>query len=229
VYLRYNTGLHISQNGRSLAAQLAQLLGDRPHPVTELAVVAHSMGGLVMRSAIHCAQQEGAGWLKGLKHLVFLGTPHHGAPLERTGHWVELLLGKTPYSAPFAKLVQLRSAGITDLRYGFVADADWLGKDRFRRAPDTRQHVPLPEGVACHAFAATLAGQRSAVADRLVGDGLVPLPSALGQHDDPARSLVFDRSSQRIAYRTHHNALLTSPEVGQQLLEWLGPRAVAQQ
>ena len=224
IYVRYNTGLHTSQNAHELSQQLEQLLAHWPTPLDELTVIGHSMGGLVMRGALHYAQADGLRWPGVLKHLVFLGTPHHGAPLERAGNWVDVILGSTPYSAPFAKLGQLRSAGITDLRYGHVLDLDWQGHDRFRRKPDSRQRLPLPEGVACFAVAATLAAKRSALADRLIGDGLVPLHSALGQHDDPQRTLVFAKTSQWIAYRTSHMALLSSPEVSRQMVAWLTPR-----
>jgi hypothetical protein len=181
------------------------------------------MGGLVTRSAVDMAQQSHAAWLAKLKNIVFLGTPHHGAPLEKAGNWVDIILGSTPYSKPFAKLGQLRSAGITDLRYGHVADEDWQGHDRFRRKPDSRRSVPLPEGVACYCLAATIAAKRSTLGDRLVGDGLVPLPSALGQHADATRSLAFAKTAQHIAYRTNHMQLLSSPEVTAKLLEWLAP------
>ncbi len=221
VYLRYNSGLHVSQNGHELARQLEALLAYWPVHVTCLSLLAHSMGGLVARSAVASANQAGLAWPKHLKHLVFLGTPHHGAPLERAGNWIDVLLGSTPYSRPFAKLGQLRSAGVTDLRYGHVLDADWQGHDRFRRKPDTRTPLPLPDGVACFAVAATLAAKRSAVADRLVGDGLVPLHSALGHHENADRQLHFASAQQLIVYRTSHMQLLSSPLVTQQLLKWL--------
>jgi hypothetical protein len=224
IHLRYNTGLHTSQNGHELSALLEQLVMHWPTAVKELTVVVHSMGGLLIRSAFYYAKLEGLRWPALLKNIVFLGTPHHGAPLERAGNWVDTLLGSTPYTAPFAKLGQLRSAGITDLRYGHVLDADWQGHDRFHRKPDNRQVVPLPQGVACYAIAATLAPKRSALADRLIGDGLVPLHSALGQHDDPRRTLKFANTSQWIAYRTSHMALLSSPEVTRQIVHWLTPR-----
>lgn len=223
VYLRYNSGLHISQNGRQLATQLEQLLQHWPVPVEEISVLAHSMGGLVMRSAVHYASADGLGWTKRLRNIVFLGTPHHGAPLERAGNLVDVLLGGTPFTAPLARLGQLRSAGITDLRFGHVLDEDWHGHDRFQRKPDARQCVPLPEGVACFAIAATTATRRSLLADRLIGDGLVPLHSALGHHRDAARRLDFPKSAQWIAYRTSHMALLSHPEVAAQMLKWLRP------
>jgi pimeloyl-ACP methyl ester carboxylesterase len=224
IYVRYNTGLHTSENGHQLALLLEQLVTHWPTPIDEITVVAHSMGGLVTRSAVHSAEHSGLRWPVSLKNIVFLGTPHHGAPLERAGNWVDVMLGSTPYSAPFAKLGQLRSAGITDLRFGHVQDADWQGHDRFERQTDQRLELPLPEGVACYTVAATTAAKRSLLADRLLGDGLVPLRSALGQHDDPQRSLVFAKPSQWIAYRMNHMELLSSPAVTQQLMEWLTPQ-----
>jgi pimeloyl-ACP methyl ester carboxylesterase len=223
VYVRYNSGLHTSQSGREMSARLEQLVAHWPTPIEELTVVAHSMGGLLIRSAFHCAKQEALRWPGHLKNIVFLGTPHHGAPLERAGNWVDAILGSTPYTAPFAKLGQLRSAGITDLRYGNVLDEDWHGHDRFHRKPDSRRVVPLPEGVACYTVAATTAARRSALANRLIGDGLVPLHSALGQHDDAQRTLAFAKESQWIAYRMNHMELLSSPEVTQQMVQWLTP------
>lgn len=228
VYLRYNTGQHISTNGAELSALLESLVATWPVPVTELAVLAHSMGGLVVRSACQHAATQAAtqvaapsGWLPRLRQVVFLGTPHHGAPLERAGNWVDVLLGSTPYSRPFARLAQLRSAGITDLRYGHVLDADWQGRDRFRTRPDQRTPVPLPAGVACYAVAATLAARRSPVAERLVGDGLVPLHSALGIHDDAGRGLGFAKDQQAVFHRLGHLALLGDAGVARQLEQWM--------
>ena len=225
VYVRYNTGQHTSTNGHLLSAQLEQLAQHWPTPITDLTVVAHSMGGLVTRSALHTATHppgQGLKWPTLMKNIVFLGTPHHGAPLERAGNWIDVILGSTPYSRPFAKLGQLRSAGITDLRYGHVLDADWQGHDRFRRKPDSRESVPLPEGVACYCVAATTASKRSLVADRLVGDGLVPLPSALGLHHDPKHNLKFAKDKQMTAFNMNHMELLTRSEVTNQIVKWLG-------
>lgn len=228
LYVRYNTGLHTSENGRLLCAQLARLAAHWPVPVIRITVVAHSMGGLVIRSAVHQAMHSRSplqrAWLPMLKDIVFLGTPHHGAPLERAGNWVDVLLGSTPYSRPFAALGQLRSAGITDLRYGHVLKQDWFGHDRFHRKPDTRTPLPLPQGIHCYTVAATLAGIRSPAADRLLGDGLVPLPSALGQHADPKYQLKFRSEDQYVINRTGHLAMLSSPEVGHQLHTWMVPR-----
>jgi len=219
VYLHYNSGLHTSQNGRELSAHLEQLVTRWPTAIEELSFVAHSMGGLLARSAFHYAKQENLCWPGHLKNIVFLGTPHHGTPLERAGNWVNTILGSTPHTKPFTAIGQLRSAGITDLRYGHVLDEDWHGHDRFHRKPDNRQFVPLPQGVACYTVAATKAARRSALANRLIGDGLVPLHSALGHHDDAQRKLLFAEASQWIAYRMNHMDLLSSPEVTRQIVQ----------
>jgi hypothetical protein len=224
--VRYNTGLHTSQNGQTLSNQLELLSALWPVPLTEISVLVHSMGGLVTRSAVHAAQHSQRHWVKKLKNIVFLGTPHHGAPLEKAGNWIDVLLGVTPYSAPFKRLVELRSSGITDLRFGNVLDSDWEDQDRFKpktkQEQSNREHLALPDGVACFTVAATLAAKRSLLVDRLVGDGLVPLNSALGVHSDPARSLAFAKASQMVVYQTNHMAMLGNAEVGAQLVAWLG-------
>jgi hypothetical protein len=150
--------------------------------------------------------------VKRLHKLMFLGTPHHGAPLERGGHRLDFVLDLSPYSAPFTQIGKTRSAGIKDLRHGsFTMDPD--------------DFVPLPDGVQCYAAAATLAERRSVIAERLLGDGLVPLDSALGRHADPARTLALPKQRQWVGHGMGHLELLSRPEVYAQLARWLGERS----
>ena len=200
VYLRYNTGLHVAENGKAFAAALEALMATWPVKVKELSIVAHSMGGLVTRSAHHYAGENTHAWPKQLKKIVFLGTPHQGAPLERGGHWIDMILGATPYASPFAKLGKVRSTGITDLRYGSVVD------DADQRCAV----LPLPSKVKCFAIAGTTGQQNGDLRDRLLGDGLVPLDSALGRSDDPQQALNFPDNRQIILYSTNHMQLLSS-------------------
>lgn len=230
LYLHYNSGLHTSVNGRELADLLEQLLQAWPHPVQELALLTHSMGGLLARSACHHAAQAGQSWTTRLKHLVFLGTPHHGAPLERVGNWVDVQLGKQVLTRPFAKIGQIRSAGITDLRHGNVLQVDWEPVDRFAYAPDARQMLPLPAGVNCYAVAASTVSHdagplqpvRDTLSRKMLGDGLVPLESALGVHEDARHCLGFAPQNQWIAHGINHLELLSRDEVTRQLVRWLG-------
>ena len=227
VCLHYNSGRHISTNGREFSALMDALIQHWPVPVEELVIIASSMGGLVTRSACHYGAIAGHHWLRYLRKLVFLGTPHHGAPLERGGNWVDTTLGASRFTAPFARLGKIRSAGITDLRYGNLLDEDWQGYDRFERG-DHRRSVPLPAGVQCFAIAAT-AGHRSGdLGDRLLGDGLVPVDSALGRHREPSRNLAIPLACQWIGYGINHLEMLTQPAVQDQVRRWLVPPATAQ-
>jgi pimeloyl-ACP methyl ester carboxylesterase len=227
VYLHYNTGLHTSVNGAQFAALLEQLLQAWPQPVESLTLLVHSMGGLVARSAAAQAQAAGHQWRSKLKNIVFLGTPHHGAPLERLGNWVDVLLGSNLVTRPFAKIGQVRSSGITDLRYGNVFGPHVDGDDRFESSPDLREPLPLPEGVVCFTVAATTADKPGNLKDRLVGDGLVPLRSALGLHDDARHQLAFAPGNQWIATNMNHMEMLSSPAVTAQLVQWLGQQQAA--
>ena len=221
VYLSYNSGLHVSVNGSAFAAALEALVAAWPAEVEDFVIVGHSMGGLVARSACLVAEDASHAWRSKLKKLVFLGTPHHGAPLERIGNWVDIAIGKTPYAAAFGRLGKMRSAGVTDLRYGALLDEDWQGRDRFAREPNSRRPVPLPDGVACYAIAATAANSPGDLKDRVLGDGLVPVMSALGRHRDSARDLHFASDRQWVARATGHLDLLSRRDVYERIAGWL--------
>ncbi|MCG8349858.1 MAG: GPI inositol-deacylase [Chloroflexales bacterium] len=222
VYLRYNTGLHISTNGHALADMLEALLHCWPAPVEELAIIGHSMGGLVARSASHYGAVANHAWLQRLRKMILLGTPHHGAPLEQLGNWAQGMLGISPYTAPFARLSKVRSAGITDLRYGNLVDEDWAAQDRFAPARDQRRPTPLPNGVQCYTVGATTGSTAGDLQDQLLGDGLVPLPSALGYHSTSRLTLPFPESHQWIGYEMNHMDLLHRRDVYEQMRQWLG-------
>jgi pimeloyl-ACP methyl ester carboxylesterase len=213
LYLRYNSGLHVGENGRLLAERLEVLVRHWPLPVKELAIIGHSMGGLVARSACLAGEELRHGWRRHLRKLVFLGTPHQGVPLERGGHGLDYLMELSPYSAPFTRPGKTRSAGIQDLRHGTIT----LGEHRF---------IPLPKGVDCYAIAATMGARQNLLSDRLIGDGLVPLNSALGKHAQSSRSLRFPKAHQWVGYQMGHLELLHRPEVYSQLRAWLAhPRS----
>jgi len=221
LYLHYNSGLHASINGRAFAGLLENLIHGWPRPVEELAIVGHSLGGLISRGALQYGERAEHEWPRRLRKLVFLGTPHHGAALERGGNWVDVVLDAAPYAAPFARLGKIRSAGITDLRYGSLLDEDWEDRDRFAPGRDARRPVPLPEGVRCYAAAATTGKRPGDLNDRLLGDGLVSLSSALGRHEEPDRSLSIPESRQWVGHGMNHMDLLSRPEVYEQLRDWL--------
>jgi len=216
VYVHYNSGRHTSESG----AALANLLERESDGFDDVMVLAHSMGGLVARASVRAAEDAGHAWREKLRALVTLGTPHHGAPLERAGNIFETLLGVTRYTEPLRALGHIRSAGVTDLRFGNVVEADWRDRDRFAHGSDPRTPTPLPERVRCYAVAATTAASLDGVAD--AHDGLVPVDSALGEHPDEAFTLRF--TDRRVVTGSKHLDLLSSPEVYRALREWLDPR-----
>lgn len=221
VSLHYNSGLHVSTNGKEFAALLEALVVAWPVPVTRLVVVGHSMGGLLARSAAHYGALANHRWRGVLESVVFLGTPHHGSPLERGGHAIDVFLSAVPFAAPFARLGRVRSAGVTDMRHGSVVDDDWEGRDRFARRGVVRHPVSLPTGVACYAIAASLASTVRADDRRVRGDGIVTVASALGLHRNPRFDLAIPGSHRFIAASTGHLELLASPVVYERMRGWL--------
>jgi pimeloyl-ACP methyl ester carboxylesterase len=219
VYVRYNTGRHISTNGAELADRLEQLTAAWPVALEQVALLGHSMGGLVARAACRSGETNDHRWRTRLAKLVCVGTPHLGAPYEKLGNWVDIALEVSPYSAPLAKLGKIRSAGVTDLRFGAVTVDDGNAHDRFARRPPPPV-VPLPDGVACYALAASLSKQTES---KPRDDGLVPVDSALGRGDRPDRTLGFAPENRATVFETGHLGLLESPEVYAILERWLEP------
>jgi hypothetical protein len=220
LYLRYNSGRHVSTNGHELAALLERLVRTWPVPLERVALIGHSLGGLVVRSACHQAAESRLAWPRRLDGMIFLGTPHHGTPLALGGHWLHAALGVSPYTAPIARLARLRSAGITDLHHGSVLDADWEGRDRFALSRERPAHVPLPEGLRCLAVAGV-----KARCGAVLGDGLVPVDSALGRHRDPRRALAIPESRRWVVRGVGHLDLLGHPLVRERIRRFLAPGA----
>ncbi|HVT35722.1 MAG TPA: hypothetical protein VHE37_09060 [Nevskiaceae bacterium] len=219
VYLHYNSGRHVSQNGREFADQLEALVRAWPMPLEEIAILGFSMGGLVARSACHYGAQAQHSWLQHLKRIVFVGTPHHGAPLERGGNHFHQFAASLPFAGPLARLGAIRSAGVTDLRHGNLLDQDWQDCGRFEHHHDRRTPVPLPDGVRCYALAASTGERAGDLSDTLLGDGIVFLNSALGRHDDPRRALSFDDHCTH--FETGHLGMLDSRAVYATIRTWL--------
>jgi triacylglycerol lipase len=229
LYLRYNSGLHVSTNGRELARLLAELHAAYPVPIESIAIVGHSMGGLVARSAAHHADERGEAWLAKLEHVLSIGTPHFGAPLARAGHIVSSLAARfdTAATQVSAKVLRARSAGIKDLSFGALLDTDW--RDDWREnGRDGQAEGSLfaadsgpcrfVEGVAYGYIAARFrpAGTRAA---EWIGDLLVHLPSASGHHANPTRRIPFHMG--HVVDGAHHVGLTTHPDVYRQLERFL--------
>jgi pimeloyl-ACP methyl ester carboxylesterase len=219
VYLRYNSGLHISENGRLVGALLEELVKAWPVAVRQIAIIGHSMGGLVARSAAHQALEHDRQWIRRVRHIVSLGTPHLGAPLEQAAHRAAAALHALPETRMLSSFLRRRSAGIRDLRYGSLVDEDWRGRDPESLRAVACKEVPLLPW-ATHCFvSATVTDDAMHPLGRLLGDTLVLVPSATGK--GKTRRIPFrDEHGQHVG-RTHHLALLNHPAVYERLRGWL--------
>ncbi|MGH3449697.1 MAG: lipase family alpha/beta hydrolase, partial [Haloechinothrix sp.] len=221
VYVRYNSGLHISDNGRRLASLLDELVTAWPVQVEEMALIGHSMGGLVARSACHVATRSGLRWPQTVRHTVSLGSPHLGAPLEQVANAASWALAKLPETRPVAKVLNIRSSGIKDLRYGYVCDEDWTGYDCDALWQNRRGDVPLLPAATHFFVGMTLTASPRHPVGRLLGDLLVLVPSASGIARGVQR-IPFEVENGRHFGRMHHLAVLNHPDVYDELARWLG-------
>ena len=219
VYVRYNSGLRISQNGRCLSELMDELVSAWPVEVERIALVGHSMGGLVARSACHCGALEEAGWVQHVRQSVSLGTPHMGAPLEQVVHYLSAGLARLPETRPVANFLRRRSGGIRDLRQGSLVDEDWRDCDPDALRAAACAEVPLLEG-ATHCFvSATVTRSDRHPVGRLIGDTLVLKPSATGR--SRSRRIPFEEEYGMHVGGASHFALLNHPAVYEKLRAWL--------
>ena len=225
VYLRYNTGRHVSDNGATLSALLDELVAVWPVEVAEVSLVGHSMGGLVLRSATHQGDQHGAAWVERAWHVFCLGTPHLGAPLERGANALAHALRLLPETEPVAGVINGRSAGIKDLRYGALVEDDWRGIDPDEFLTDRCNEVPFVAHVSYYFVGVTVTRSPRHPVGWLVGDLLVQFSSASGR--GRRRQLPFDVDKGHHVGGLHHLDLLAHPAVYDQLAHWLDPAVVA--
>jgi pimeloyl-ACP methyl ester carboxylesterase len=219
-YLRYNTGLHISANGRSLDLLLTELTDAWPVPITRLTLIGHSMGGLVVRSAAAQGCANGSPWVERVRRVVYLGSPHLGAPLEVGAARAARALRRLPETKPLADALASRSVGIKDLRYGDVLDDDWADVTDFDGPrPEPTNCAPLLDGAEHYFIGATIGARHDTPVARILGDALVPFASASGA--GRGRTLGLDVDRGRHLGGLHHFDLLNHPRVYAVLREWL--------
>jgi hypothetical protein len=218
VLLRYNSGRRISDNGRHLDRLLHHLVGNWPVGIEELVLVGHSMGGLIIRSACHEAHGAQQPWRRLLTHVVMLGTPHLGAPLEQQVNQATRIMRRLPEAIPVAAVLDTRSCGIRDLRFGAITDSDWDGHEP-DHTDDPCGDVPLLEDVRHCTIAATLTGRHDGPAGRLFGDLLVTHSSATGA--GRRRRIAFSAQDTVHLGGVSHFALLNHPKVYAHLHDWL--------
>jgi len=250
LYVRFNSGLHLSENGRELSRLLTELVETYPDAIGELVLVGHSMGGLIIRSAGYYAslnkalgmknEELGAAsnsssliphssfhqapWLAHLRSVFLLGTPNDGSWLEQNSHLTARLLERINlFPTRFlSKAINQRSNGIKDLRYSILVDEDWQDAHANDLLPPRTPVPPLP-GVQYHILiGAWLRSTRPTALREYFGDGLVGKASARGHATFGDEAALPAGSNVRTAVfnQQHHGGLLTHPEVFQYLKLW---------
>jgi hypothetical protein len=163
------------------------------------------MGGLVVRSACHHASVADKPWLNLVRSAIYIGTPHRGSPLERTGRVVAKFLQQIndPYVKLIAQIAELRSVGVKELG-------------------DARHPVALLPEIRHHLLAGSLT--RNPHLSELLGDAIVPLQSATdGCHgrEDLGKTRV------KLLPGIGHVALARHPAVYEQIRTWCEEPACA--
>jgi pimeloyl-ACP methyl ester carboxylesterase len=227
LYLRYNTGRHISANGRDLARLLDDVVAEWPVEVDEIILVGHSMGGLVARSACYYGEQAQARWVEPVRHVFTLSSPHLGSWLEKAANVGACTLASIPETRAAATMLNARSAGIKDLRFGYLVDEDWCDCDPDARLEDRRCDIPFLETAAHYYIAATVSRDPGGLAGRVVGDLLVRMPSASGKHSG-GRHIPFLIENGCHLGGLNHFSVLNHPAVYAQMKLWLERAAGAQ-
>jgi len=222
VFLSYNSGRHVSANGRQLALGLQALVAAWPVEIEELSLVGHSMGGLVVRSACHYGAFEGRPWVEKVRRVFLLGAPMSGAPLEKLVHAADFTLTTiwNPVTRIIGRALRRRSAGIKDLRFGALVEEDWSGHDPDELRWPRRQPVPLLRTADHYVIAGSLAGRIDHPAARVLGDPLVTFFSATGRTLTAWGATPFADSHVRNLPKIGHLALAHHDAVYEQMLAW---------
>mmetsp|Transcript_5204 Transcript_5204/g.11009 ORF Transcript_5204/g.11009 Transcript_5204/m.11009 type:complete len:473 (-) Transcript_5204:36-1454(-) len=225
LYLRYNTGLHVSTNGQKLSLLLQSLYQYCGSQIDSVSIIAHSMGGLVTRSACLNAKRRNMSWVRNVSHVVFLGTPHHGSPWEKIGNAVSHVLDAVPrpYMKLAANVANLRSSGIKDLRYGYVLDEDWAGHDPNGLLDNTKVQdgSDLLPWSKYFAATGTVTVNPNHFASHLVGDALVRKDSAMGRSNDKVHDLDLDPENIQEFAGVGHIHLSSNMDVYRQIEDWI--------
>jgi len=221
LFIRYNTGLHISDNGRQLAQVMELVRVAWPAQVQEIALIGHSMGGLVARSACHYG--AGSEWASNVRHVFTLGAPHRGAPLEQAVNAASAALARLPETRMIAKALNLRSSGIKDLRYGYLVEDDWAGIDCDAFLRKAACEIPFLQSANHYFVCATLARSADARSARIIGDLLV-LPASAWHHEGRGKRMRFPIGHYQHLGGVNHFELLNHPAIYAQITRWLTSR-----
>ncbi len=198
VLIRYDSGRPVADNGARLAGLLEDVHADWPVPIASIALVGHSMGGLV---AAHALTGDNAPeWVGKVTDLVTISTPHRGAPLEKLVAAAATGLGVARTTHPLAGFLDGRSRGVKD-----------LGGNR---------------PVATPSQAGALAIRHHVIAGVVTADPTHPLGAILGdlmvRPASSTRPVVIEPTNTVVFGGMNHLGMLRQPAVIDQVVNWVG-------
>ncbi|MFH2010134.1 MAG: alpha/beta fold hydrolase [bacterium] len=217
LYTRYNSGLHISENGRALGLLLQELVDAHGGDIERLVLVGHSMGGLVLRSAGYYAVEQQQSWPARLQRVILIGAPMQGSILEQVANLTAFILNRigTIGTQITGRIIDERSNGIRDLRFGLMVEQDWRDHPYDERLFLKKTPVPPLPGVDYHLIAGTLSADEESLLSATLGDGLVSRRSATGRAlfgaDDPLHQAAPQKTFPAIG----HFGVMTSQPIGE--------------
>ncbi len=221
IYVRFNSGLHISANGRELSKRLDALVEGWPVPVEAVNLIGYSMGGLVSRSATHYGHETKAAWLELTERLFLVAVPSRGSPVEQLANIASVTLKTIPN--PVTKIIawvfRQRSAGIKDLRHGYLVDEEWQTRSPDALSAGRRHIVPLAADIDHYVLAGTLGDSEHHPLSKIIGDALVTPFSA---QDEGIAGASLQRSAKeaKVFPGLNHLNIVSHDEVYSQILAW---------
>ncbi len=206
VFVRANTGLSLAETGVALNSLLGRLVDAWPTEVRRIALVGHSMGGLIARAACAVSTPADRDWTDRVTDIVTLGAPHTGSPVERTIARGIRVAAHAPELLPLARVFEQRSIGVLDLHDGMPEDVG---------------HVPHAK---YHLVAATLSRSAKSPVAATVGDYLVQYRSAVGLL--PGGVEMFPDADVLHVPKADHFDLLNHDDVYAALRGWLADKTL---
>jgi len=220
ILVRYNSGRRVSDNGDALATLLEEIMTNWPTAVDEIALIGHSMGGLVARSSLYAGQSADHDWINSVNHLVALATPHFGSPIEKGAHVASQLLTSAAATRSLGEFINDRSAGIKDMRHGTIRSTDHSEHPESSQGDHVEVEPPL-EGIRQHHVVGVVTDSTSHPLGFLVGDLVVRVDSATGV----SSTGHVASANVRVFGGLDHLGLLHDGAVRTQIREWLTPVA----
>jgi pimeloyl-ACP methyl ester carboxylesterase len=213
LYLRYNTGLPIAENGAALNRLIAELVECYPVAIEDIIVIGHSMGGLLIRSACHYASEQNLDWVNKIRRIFYLGTPHEGSHLAKFAHRTAAVLHAvpTPVTRLIGNIINLRSQGVKDLRFGTALHP----AEEARSQPAAQTDGPWLTHAQHYLLVGTLTKNPRNVISVMFGDALVHVPV---QSDEAA--LAGPQKQIKVFPGVHHMALAHNQAVYAQIRRW---------